>query len=79
MSFLRNDKRVKYTGAVNDNGYLACEECGSKKIQITHHFDGRDCYGDGGHCTECGHPIQIMYKRNGGLWDDSEVKEQEHE
>ena len=73
MAFLSKDKKIKYKGAVNDNGYLACEECVSNKIKITNHFDGRGFFGEGGHCVDCGHIVQIMHKRTGGLWDDSEV------
>lgn len=72
MSFLSSDKRVKYSGAYNDDGYLACEKCGSRKIQMTNHFDGRDFYGMGGHCTECGHTIRQSYKRHGGQWEEEE-------
>ena len=72
MSFLRSDKKVKYTGAVNDNGYLSCEKCGCNQIKMTNHFDGRDFYGNGGHCVECGNTIRIIYKRNGGLWEGAE-------
>lgn len=68
--YISKDGRTKWEGVVPDKEekYLLCEKCGSGKIQLVSHFDGRDIYGYGYNC-EKGHYIRAIYKMNGGKWE----------
>lgn len=65
MSYIASDG-TKWNGVVPDaeHKYLQCEKCGSKKIRMVSHFDGREIYGYDYNC-ENGHIIRQTIKRWG--------------
>lgn len=70
MSYITKDKRAKWDGVIPDSEelYLQCEKCGSKKIRMVSHFDGRKIYGYGYNC-ENGHYITKTMRRDGGVME----------
>lgn len=66
MSYIQEDG-TKWEGVVPDEKkeYLQCEKCGSKKIRMVAHWDGRDAYGYVYNC-ENGHEIRSVIKRRKG-------------
>lgn len=68
--YISKDCRIKWEGVVPDKEekYLLCEKCGSKKISVVAHWDGKDAYGYNYNC-ENGHPIRSAFMRNGGKWE----------
>lgn len=70
MAYISKDGKMKWEGAKPDadGTYLECEKCGSKKIKMVAHWDGRDAYGYNYNC-ENGHCISSAIRRNGGKWE----------
>lgn len=50
----------------NEDGIGVCDKCGSTKIKMVSHIDGRDFYGYTYQC-ECGAFITMTAKRKGHM------------
>lgn len=64
MSYITEDGRTTWDGAIPDEKkeYMICEQCGTNKIRMVSHFDGRGIYGYDYNC-ENGHHIRRTIKR----------------